>query len=101
MAFGDSLTEGVVSLAPTLLALDMPASYPTVLRGLLRAQHRTQSIDVINAGNAGELASGEGLTRFRPALASNNPEVVLLMEGTNDLLFQQRGLVRRCRRSTR
>ena len=92
VAFGDSLTEGVVSLAPTLLALDLPASYPTVLRGLLRAQYPSQSVTVVNAGSAGEFASGDGLKRFGPTLAANTPEVVLLMEGTNDLLFAQRGI---------
>ena len=92
LAFGDSLTEGVVSLAPTVLALDLPSSYPTVLRNLLRSRYPAQSLSVINAGVAGEFASGDGVRRFRPALLTNQPEVVLLMEGTNDLLFQQRGI---------
>ena len=91
VAFGDSLTEGVVSVAPTLLSLDLPASYPTVLRGLLRAQYPSQTITVVNAGSAGEFASGDGLKRFGPTLA-NWPEVVLLMEGTNDLLFAHQGI---------
>ena len=34
LAFGDSLTEGVISLAPMILALDSPQSYPSVLRRL-------------------------------------------------------------------
>jgi lysophospholipase L1-like esterase len=92
LAFGDSLTEGVVSLGPTILSLDLPSSYPTVLRGLLRARYTTQSLTVVNAGSAGEFASGEGIARFRPTLQQNRPEVVLLMEGTNDLLFQFRGV---------
>ena len=90
VAFGDSLTEGVVSLAPTLLSLDLPASYPTALRGLLRAQYPSQTITVVNAG-AGEFAS-ETAWRFGPTLAANTPEVVLLMEGTNDLLFAHQGI---------
>jgi lysophospholipase L1-like esterase len=92
MAFGDSLTEGVVSLSSTFLTVDLPASYPTVLRNLLRARYPTQSLTVINAGNAGELASGEGIRRVGSTLSANQPEVLLLMEGTNDLLFQQRGI---------
>ncbi|HEY7500389.1 MAG TPA: GDSL-type esterase/lipase family protein [Vicinamibacterales bacterium] len=93
MAFGDSLTEGVVSLSATVLALDLPASYPTVLRNSLRARYPTQSsLTVINAGSAGEFASGEGIRRFGSTLAANQPDVVLLMEGTNDLLFQLRGI---------
>jgi lysophospholipase L1-like esterase len=92
MAFGDSLTEGVVSLSATVLTVDLPASYPSALRNLLRTRYPTQSLNVINAGSAGEFASGEGIRRFGSALAANQPEVVLLMEGTNDLLFQQRGI---------
>ena len=92
MTFGDSLTEGVISLSPTILALDLPGSYPSVLRNLLRARYPTQSLTMFNAGNAGEFASGEGVRRFRSTLIAHQPEVVLLMEGTNDLLFQQRGV---------
>jgi lysophospholipase L1-like esterase len=92
VTFGDSLTEGVISLSPTILALDRPGSYPSVLRNLLRVRYPTQSMTIFNAGNAGELASGEGIRRFRGTLIANQPEVVLLMEGTNDLLFQQHGV---------
>ena len=92
LTFGDSLTEGVISLSPTILALDRPGSYPSVLRNLLRVRYPTQSLTIYNAGNAGEFASGEGVRRFRGTLVANQPEVVLLMEGTNDLLFQQRGV---------
>lgn len=92
LTFGDSLTEGVISLAPGILALDRPGSYPSVLRNLLRVKYPTQSFNIFNAGMAGELASGDGVRRFRSTLVANQPEVVLLMEGTNDLLFQQRGI---------
>ena len=63
-----------------------------MLRGLLRAQYPSQTITVVNAGSAGEFASGDGLKRFGPTLAANTPEVVLLMEGTNDLLFAHQGI---------
>ena len=92
MAFGDSLTEGVISISGTALAVDLPGSYPTVLRNLLRARYPMAPPTVINAGSAGELASGDGIRRFGSTLTAHQPEVVLLMEGTNDLLFQHRGI---------
>jgi lysophospholipase L1-like esterase len=92
LAYGDSLTEGVVSQGASTLMLDLPSSYPTALRRLLGARYATQPLTVINAGNAGELVSGEGASRFLPTLKAHNPEVLLLMEGTNDLLFLQRGI---------
>jgi lysophospholipase L1-like esterase len=46
---------------------------------------------VINEGNPGELASGTGIQRFRGVLLQHRPEVVLLMEGTNDLLGREPG----------
>jgi acyl-CoA thioesterase-1 len=44
----------------------------------------TQQVSVINAGAQGEHAS-QAVGRFNSALARHRPEVVLLMEGTNDL----------------
>jgi lysophospholipase L1-like esterase len=94
LAFGDSLTEGVISQSATILAIDLPQSYPTVLRRYLQSGYRQQMPEVINAGAAGELASGDGVARFRGVLLANRPEVVLLMEGTNDLLQLQPGATR-------
>jgi lysophospholipase L1-like esterase len=91
MTFGDSLTAGVISPAPFLLTLDLPGSYPSLLQSMLRLHYPTQTVGVYNAGNPGELAADEGLRRFRPELQGRRPEVVLLMEGTNDLLNRQAG----------
>jgi lysophospholipase L1-like esterase len=87
LAFGDSITAGVVSPAPGLLIVSPPHSYPFLLQDRLSARYRLQTMLVLNEGNPGELASGEGRQRFRGMLLQNRPEIVLLMEGTNDLLF--------------
>ncbi len=84
MAFGDSITEGKVTTEPAFLLLDTPESYPNQLRQLFAARYPTQTITVVNAGLGGENARS-AMPRFLDALAQWQPEVVLLMEGTNDL----------------
>jgi acyl-CoA thioesterase-1 len=86
LAFGDSLTAGVISPAVTLLIVSPPESYPFQLQSRLVARYRQQTPIVLNEGNPGEQASGTGVQRFRSVLMQTRPEVVLLMEGTNDLL---------------
>jgi lysophospholipase L1-like esterase len=92
LAFGDSLTYGVVSASTTTL-VSIPESYPFLLQNRLLLQYpqQTPMPVVLNEGNPGELASVEGVQRFRSVLLGHRPEVVLLMEGTNDLLFGQTG----------
>jgi len=75
LAFGDSLTFGSAT-----------DSYPTRLRAKLAQRYPTQSILVVNDGFAGENASPGGRLRLPSALDAFRPEVLLLMEGTNDLL---------------
>ena len=84
MAFGDSITEGVVSPAPAFLILDPASAYPTKLHQMLAARYTAQTITVANEGKGGEFATG-ALGRLQSALAARHPEVVLLSEGTNDL----------------
>jgi lysophospholipase L1-like esterase len=91
LAFGDSLTYGIISATVTLLAVSIPDSYPFVLQDRLVARYRQQIPVVLNEGNPGELAAVDGVQRFRSVLLGQRPEVVLLMEGTNDLLFGQTG----------
>ena len=80
LAFGDSLTAGVL-----LRAVASPEhSYPGQLARRLRSAYPTQTIHVFNEGLPGERAA-EAPPRLRAALAQHRPEVVLLMEGTNDL----------------
>jgi lysophospholipase L1-like esterase len=85
LAFGDSLTAGEVSFGPTLRIYLPNESYPAALERRLREYYRFQSPVVINVGSGGEEASG-AVPRFRSMLQQHRPEVVLLMEGTNDLL---------------
>ncbi len=80
LAFGDSLTAGVL-----LGAVVSPAqSYPGQLERRLGSAYRAQTIHVFNEGSPGERAA-EAPPRLQAALAQHRPEVVLLMEGTNDL----------------
>lgn len=101
VAFGDSITEGLVSnpLAPDFLLSSHATAYPAVLETRLRAQYRFQTPPptVINRGIGGEFAASPGTTsigglaRLPGVLNTDRPEVLLLMEGTNDLLFLQAG----------
>ena len=84
LAFGDSLTAGVVSPPDGRGTLDPSRSYVTLLERDLQAKYETQSVSVLNAGAPGEEAR-HALSRFESVLRSHLPEVVLLMEGTNDL----------------
>jgi lysophospholipase L1-like esterase len=81
LAFGDSITEGVTSMAPFTIAF---LDYPSGLQGMLAARYYDQTISVKNAGLAGELAL-DGQDRLQHVFTTVRPEVVLLMEGVNDL----------------
>jgi lysophospholipase L1-like esterase len=84
LAFGDSLTAGWVS-SPSSHARPEPTSaYPYLLQRELRARYLTQTVQIINAGAPGEDAR-DATDRFRSVVRSQRPEVILLMEGTNDL----------------
>jgi lysophospholipase L1-like esterase len=99
VAFGDSITEGVVSTCNRITPfmtfreslLQMPTaadaawSYPNLLQGLLRGYFPAESTVVINRGRAGEeVASGQG--RLPTELMNHTPEVLLLQEGANDVV---------------
>ena len=83
LAFGDSLTEGVTA-DPVTTLLEPSKSYPFQLQLLLRSQYLVQTIDIVNAGVSGERVAA-GLNRIDAQLAAVRPEVVLVMEGTNDV----------------
>jgi lysophospholipase L1-like esterase len=95
VAFGDSLTEGVASAPVTLRLVNVPFSYPAKLQEALRTRYRDQSdLVVANEGKAGESAL-DARPRLPDAIKANNPEVVLLMDGANDLLvYHSRGISR-------
>ena len=81
MAFGDSITEGAVSLAP-LVMLGPPDTYPFKLEQMLRERYPTQEILVANEGVGGE-RTNQGVIRLPLRLEARKPEVVLLLEGIN------------------
>jgi lysophospholipase L1-like esterase len=88
MAFGDSLTEGQVSPAPTLLMRLVSAqAYPGRLQAMLAQRYTGQTPTVSNQGVGGEHAA-DGAPRFVRAIRSENPEAVLLLEGVNDIMAQ-------------
>ncbi len=70
LAFGDSLTFGVGAKANN--------DYPSVLSQLT-------GLTVINAGISGE-TTFQGVKRFEGLLVQHNPELVILLEGGNDIL---------------
>jgi lysophospholipase L1-like esterase len=81
MAFGDSITDGAVSLAP-LIMLDGPDTYPFKLEQMLRERYFGQSIVVTNRGKGGE-QTNQGVLRLPSELDAEHPEVLLLLEGIN------------------
>jgi lysophospholipase L1-like esterase len=85
-AFGDSITEGTISLAPHGLVPSPPQSYPFKLQNLLLARYTAQgsAIRVFDEGIAGEGVAA-GLDRLGRTLAADGAEVLLLVEGVNDL----------------
>ena len=86
MAFGDSITEGTTSPDPVTMVLSVTESYPYKLQNLLSGRYIDQTVLVVNRGKAGEAAYPTGMIRFPGELNVNNPQVVLLLDGANDLL---------------
>ena len=70
LAFGDSLTAG--------LGTSPANSYPSVLAQLSGRR-------VINAGVSGEVTA-DGLQRLGPLLDEERPQLLILLEGGNDIL---------------
>jgi lysophospholipase L1-like esterase len=83
MAFGDSITAGAVSLAP-LMMLGPPDTYPFKLEQMLLARYPAQTIVVSNRGFGGE-HTRDGARRLPQELDANPPEVLLLLEGINNI----------------
>ncbi|MBU4199111.1 MAG: hypothetical protein KKG09_08075 [Verrucomicrobia bacterium] len=80
LAFGDSITYGSASSS------DGPATgYPALLERILEPAFGGHFVS-INSGNPGETTE-EALSRFEAALIAANPDILLLMEGTNDEFY--------------
>ncbi len=103
LAFGDSITAGTVheaclfapsgALAPfnpfQLGPYETAATpYPLGLQQLLQDRYPGEKPTVVNAGVAGEtIGTGDG--RLSGVLASQQPQVLLLLEGINDINAKQ------------
>lgn len=92
LAFGDSITCGVPgTFSQNDIAFDAPldsscfyTGYPGTLRTLLGQASPTQTFTVWNEGRPGEEAT-LAYSRFSSNMAARRPQVVLLLEGINDL----------------
>jgi lysophospholipase L1-like esterase len=86
LAFGDSITEGENGrpLAGFIPFIDLANAYPTVLQQMFGERIPSQLITVFNAGRGGERIS-ENESRLKAEIAANRAEVLLLLEGINDL----------------
>jgi len=82
-AFGDSITDGKVSLVP-LISLAGPDTYPYKLEQMLRERYPSQLFVVSNQGVSGE-ETREGARRVSSVLESEKPQVMLLLEGINNI----------------
>ncbi len=87
LAFGDSLTAGEVSTSSFRIRdVDPVNNYPAVLGALLAARYTQQTPTVINEGLPGAPADDD-TSRLRDLLAAGPlPEVLLLLEGSNEML---------------
>lgn len=88
LAFGDSITCGVPgAFVPADMAFDVTChytGYPEALDGLLEGVSPAQDFTVENEGRPGEDAA-LAYSRFASLMAARRPQVVLLLEGINDL----------------
>jgi lysophospholipase L1-like esterase len=70
--------------------IDVPNSYPTMLQTMLDGRFIGEGITVINEGSPGEVTSSAmqgctGVLRLPVVLAADQPNVLLILEGINDL----------------
>jgi lysophospholipase L1-like esterase len=86
LAFGDSITAGAIAGADgvTLSFVDPSLAYPGQLQTSLRQRYAAQPIVVVNDGLSGETAV-DGAARLPAELSRYHPQVLLLLEGVNDL----------------
>jgi len=93
VAFGDSMSDGVLGLRPSAVGDAGPAvGYAFKLRALLVARYTAQTFNVTDEGIGGETVvrrapsqKSVGVERLPGVLSRDFPEVLLLLEGVNDL----------------
>jgi lysophospholipase L1-like esterase len=88
LSFGDSMTSGTTSPVAVFRGLDagLPQSYPNKLQGMLTSRYSAQTITVLNGGIAGkQVVADNERDRLSRLLRDNNPELVILLEGANDI----------------
>ena len=83
LAFGDSLTEGAATPSASNDAAH-DRSYPAKLLAMLEGEYTTDEPVVVNGGRGGEQAAQAG-PRLAALLDADHPDVVMLMDGVNDL----------------
>lgn len=85
VAFGDSITAGVLSeVFDGMFLADEAGSYPTLLRNAFIQYHQPQMFTVFNEGVPGETAR-VGADRLPGVLTTREPQVLMLLEGINDM----------------
>ena len=86
LAFGDSITEGTTSATFTAFTLTpgLSVSYPFKLQTMVTARYTAQTVSVFNGGKAGE-TTVEGRERLGGVMSEAQAQLLLLMEGANDL----------------
>jgi lysophospholipase L1-like esterase len=87
LAFGDSITAGEPAELRSAAQI-FPGNYAERLHRKLTERYEEQTITMVNEALGGERA-GQGKLRLASVLKARNPEVLLLLEGTNDVLGSQ------------
>lgn len=78
VAIGSSSTEGYGASSPS-------NTYPAQLGSLLRTRYVGESIEVLNKGRGGEVAT-QTLARFGKDIYPNDPTLVIWQAGANDVV---------------
>jgi lysophospholipase L1-like esterase len=86
VAFGDSMTEGKLALfGPSAIGdPGPPVGYVFKLKALLEGRYTAQQFSLTDEGLGGEITAF-GRDRLSGVLMRDQPEVLLLLEGVNDL----------------
>jgi lysophospholipase L1-like esterase len=87
IAFGDSITAGENGRSPLNGFVDFPNLYPLKLEGMLNAEYPDQGIVVLNRGYGGDPIE-RGVERLPGVLETDHGDVLLLLDGYNNLLAE-------------